>query len=111
MENDNTIIIDSSGIKTYNLKIKNFNKEEKINEINLEYYIEFLINSREIFRYKVYKNEQEIKLNENKTDRFLLSNTERQEDEYKIEILLNDIFAKEINENIKIKIYFEQKNM
>lgn len=33
----------------------------------------------------------------------------KQEDDYKIEILVEDTYLKEINDVIKINIYFEQK--
>ena len=109
IENDETININIINNKTYNFKIKNYNNEGKINEINIEYYIS--ISSIKDVSLKVYKNNQEIKLNNGSTDKYSLNKNIKQEDVYKIEIVFLDDSAKEIFNEIKMKIYFEQKNL
>ena len=108
IENDETININSINNKTYNFKIKNYNNEGKVSKLNIEYYLN--ISSIKDVLLKVYKNNQEIKLNNGNTDKYSLNNNIKQEDVYKIEIVFLDDSAKEIFEEINMKIYFEQKN-
>lgn len=58
---------------------------------------------------KVYKNNDEIKLNNGNTDKYSLDKNTKQEDVYQIEIVFLDDSAREIFEEINIKIYYEQK--
>jgi len=109
IENDETININSIDKKIYNFKIKNYNNEEKISKLDIEYYIKIIV-SENIF-IKVYKNKQEIKLKNVTTDRFLLSKNLKQEDNYKIEIFFFDNTVQEILDEVKMKIYYEQKNL
>lgn len=108
IENDETININSINNKTYNFKIKNYNNEGKVSELNIEYYIN--ISSIKDVSLKVYKNNDEIKLNNGNTDKYSLDKNTKQEDVYKIEIVFLDDSDKEIFEEINMKIYFEQKN-
>ena len=108
IENDETININSINNKTYNFKIKNYNNEGKVSKLNIEYYLN--ISSIKDVLLKVYKNNQEIKLNNGNTDKYSLNNNIKQEDVYKIEIVFLDDSDKEIYEEINMKIYFEQKN-
>lgn len=108
IENDETININLVNNKTYNFKIKNYNNEGKVNEFNIKYYIS--ISSSKDVSLKVYKNNEEIKLNNGNTDKYSLDKNTKQEDVYKIEIVFLDDSDKEIFEEINMKIYFEQKN-
>ena len=108
IENDETININSINNKTYNFKIKNYNNEGKVSELNIEYYIN--ISSIKDVSLKVYNNNDEIKLNNGNTDKYSLDKNTKQEDVYKIEIVFLDDSDKEIFEEINMKIYFEQKN-
>ena len=109
IENDETININLVNNKTYNFKIKNYNNEGKVNEFNIEYYIS--ISSSKDVSLKVYKNNDEIKLNNGNTDKYSLDKNTKQEDVYQIEIVFLDDSAREIFEEINMKIYFEQKNL
>ena len=109
IENDEIININSIDNKIYNFKIKNYNNEEKISKLDIEYYIKIIV-SENVF-IKVYKNNQEIKFKNGTTERFLLSKNLKQEDVYKIEILFSENSEQEIFDEIKMKIYYEQKNM
>ena len=109
IENDETININSINNKTYNFKIKNYNNEGKVSRLNIEYYIS--ISSIKDVSLKVYKNNNEIKLNNGNTDKYSLDKNTKQEDAYQIEIVFLDDSAKEIFEEINMKIYFEQKSI
>lgn len=95
--------------ETYNFKIKNYDETNQITQIDLEYYIEILSKENENIKFKIYKEDKELKMYENKTEKFLLSKEQKQEDNYKIEILLNNISAQEIIQDIEITVYSEQK--
>lgn len=109
IEKDETININKIENKNFNIKIKNYNNDEKINKVDLEYYLEFIMIDE--IKLNVYRNNEEIKLHNNKTEKILLSKNSKQEDNYKIEILFFDNSAQEIFDEIKMKIYYEQKNM
>lgn len=109
IENDETININSINNKTYNFKIKNYNNEGKLSGLNIEYYIS--ISSIKDVSLKVYKNNDEIKLNNGNTDKYSLDKNTKQEDVYQIEIVFLDDSAREIFEEINMKIYYEQKNL
>ena len=60
---------------------------------------------------KMYKNETEINLVENQTEKFILSKEKMQEDNYRLEIKANkNSSASEIIQEIQIKVHSEQKN-
>ena len=109
IEKDETININKIENKIFNIKIKNYNNDEKINEVDLEYYLELIVIDE--IKIKIYRNNEEIKLHNKKTEKILLSKNSKQEDNYKIEILFFDNSAQEIFDEIKMKIYYEQKNM
>lgn len=94
----------------FNFKIKNYEETNKITEIDLEYYIEIITKENDNIKFKIYKADRELKMYENKTEKFLLTREKMQEDTYKIEILLNNISVQEIMQNIEVRVYAEQKN-
>ena len=94
----------------FNFKIKNYDETNKITEIDLEYYIEIITKENDNIKFKIYKADRELKMYENKTEKFLLTREKMQEDTYKIEILLNNISVQEIMQNIEVRVYAEQKN-
>ena len=53
---------------------------------------------------------KELNINNNKTEKFLLTKENKQQDNYKIEILLNKKISEDILQNVEIKVYSEQKN-
>ena len=111
VEGDTTININAVKEKeTYNLKIKNYDETNKVIEVDLEYYIEIIPKANENIKFKIYKEDRELNVYENKTEKFLLMREKMQEDNYKIEILLNNISIQELVQNIEVRVYAEQKN-
>lgn len=111
IEGDTTLNINTVKEKEiFNFKIKNYDETNKITELELEYYIEILLEENENIKFKIYKEDRELNMHENKTEKFLLTREKMQEDNYKIEILLNNISVQEIMQNIKVRVYAEQKN-
>lgn len=95
----------------YNFKIKNYNEKKEITPINLTYYIEILSQTEESISFKLYKDNQEIPLENNKTMSMELQRENSQEDNYQLEIIydktkncpMNDII-----QDISIKVHAEQ---
>lgn len=111
LEGEQKLIINNNqGNKVYNLAVKNYDENEQITQVELEYYIEIISKKNDDINFKIYKEEKELNINNNKTEKFLLTKENKQQDNYKIEILLNKKISEDILQNIEIKVYSEQKN-
>ena len=87
-----------------------YDENEQITQVELEYYIEIISKKNDDINFKIYKEEKELNINNNKTEKFLLTKENKQRDNYKIEILLNKKISEDILQNVEIKVYSEQKN-
>lgn len=112
VENSQPVTITTTNNKgLYNFKIKNYNETGKITDISLKYTIEILSNIEGV-QYKLYKNDQEIAIQNKKTEEFILTNKEIQEDLYRLEIeYLHENTTTDIFENIQIKVHSEQEKI
>lgn len=111
LEGEQKLIINNNQEnKVYNLAVKNYDENEQITQVELEYYIEIISKKNEDINFKIYKEEKELNINNNKTEKFLLTKENKQRDNYKIEILLNKKISEDILQNVEIKVYSEQKN-
>ena len=108
LEGEQKLIINKN--KVYNLAVKNYDENEQITQVELEYYIEIISKKNDDINFKIYKEEKELNINNNKTEKFLLTKENKQRDNYKIEILLNKKISEDILQNVEIKVYSEQKN-
>lgn len=108
-ENNKEITITTEKV-SYEFKVKNYNNEDQINKINLEYYIEIDSERLDVFKVKLYKGEQLLNLNNYKTEVIELSNKEKKLDEYHLEVFPLDDINENINSKIKIKVHCSQKN-
>ena len=111
LEGEQKLIINNNQEnKVYNLAVKNYDENEQITQVELEYYIEIITKKNDDINFKIYKEEKELNINNNKTEKFLLTKENKQQDNYKIEILLNKKISEDILQNVEIKVYSEQKN-
>ena len=111
LEGEQKLIINNNQEnKVYNLAVKNYDENEQITQVELEYYIEIISKKNDYINFKIYKEEKELNIINNKTEKFLLTKENKQQDNYKIEILLNKKISEDILQNIEIKVYSEQKN-
>lgn len=111
LEGEQKLIINNNQEnKVYNLAVKNYDENEQITQVELEYYIEIISKRNDDINFKIYKEEKELNINNNKTEKFLLTKENKQQDNYKIEILLNKKMSENILQNIEIKVCSEQKN-
>ena len=111
LEGEQKLIINNNQENNvYNLAVKNYDENEQITQVELEYYIEIISKKNDNINFKIYKEEKELNINNNKTEKFLLTKENKQRDNYKIEILLNKKISEDILQNVEIKVYSEQKN-
>lgn len=111
LEGEQKLIINNNQEnKVYNLAVKNYDENEQITQVELEYYIEIISKRNDDINFKIYKEEKELNINNNKTEKFLLTKENKQQDNYKIEILLNKKMSENILQNIEIKVCSEQRN-
>ena len=77
----------------------------------MEYYIEILNDLENLgIEIKLLKNDEEIEIKENKTDKFVLTKEGMQQDNYKLEIKYNNnTDMEDIVEQLQIKVHSEQK--
>lgn len=102
--------LEDTGI--YQFKVKNYDATGKITQVDLEYYIEILSDINENINLKIYKENQELNINGNKTEKFLVTKEQEQEDNYKIEITCDKTASiEEIMQEIQIKVHSEQKKI
>lgn len=112
VENNPAIDITNKNNKGYyDFKIKNYNELGEINEIELRYNIEILNEENKAIKFKLYKGEEELLLEKNKTKDMIIKKNEKQEENYKLEItydknLVNSL--EDIIQNVQIKVHSEQ---
>ena len=112
VENNPAIDITNKNNKGYyDFKIKNYNELGEINEIELRYNIEILNEENKAIKFKLYKGEEELLLEKNKTKDMVIKKNEKQEENYKLEItydknLINSL--EDIIQNVQIKVHSEQ---
>lgn len=97
--------------ESYSFKVKNYKENNAITQVDLQYYIEILSQAEESISFKLYKNEEEIKLENNKTANMKLGKENLQEDCYQLEILYDkekNTTDKNILQEIQIKVHSEQ---
>lgn len=113
VENGSSLEINNSNKEgIYEFKIKNYNEQGEKTEVDLEYYIEVLNDfENNGIEINLFRNEQKIDINNNKTEKFILSKDEIKEDNYKLEVLYNEdknINMEDIISQLQIKVHSEQ---
>lgn len=115
VENVNPISITNKNKKgTYEFKVKNYEEDEmyeSINDVNMEYYVEILNGIDKSIEIKIFRNEQEIEIKNNRTETFDMKAGNKQEDNFKIEIQYNqksNVLIEDIIQEIQIKVHSQQ---
>lgn len=112
VENNPAIDITNKNNKGYyDFKIKNYNELGEINEIELRYNIEILNEENKAIKFKLYKDEEELLLEKNKTKDMIIKKNEKQEENYKLEITYDKNLVsslEDIIQNVQIKVHSEQ---
>ena len=110
LEGEQKLIINNNQEnKVYNLAVKNYDENEQITQVELEYYIEIISKKNDDINFKIYKEEKELNINNNKTEKFLLTKENKQRDNYKIEILLNKKISELKYKYPNVRTFLEEK--
>lgn len=112
VENGETLKINNKNNEgTYDFKIKNYDEEGKINQVDMDYYIEILPIDNEAISFELYKENEKVEITDNKTTKFTLEKGTKKEDNYKIKIIYdeNKNTTENIFEEVQIKVHSEQK--
>ena len=111
VENNSAIdITETQNSGEYTFKIKNYNEQDKITETDLKYYIEIISDADDSVKIELYQKENQIKLNNNKTEFIKISKNQKEEIEYKIKITYNNTNSfKDIIGKIQVKVHTEQE--
>lgn len=112
VENNPKINInEKDNIGSYEFKVKNFNEKEKITETDLKYNIEIISKIYNNIKIKIYKDGEEIAIENNKTQYLYFNKNIKQEHNYRLEITYNQdekIDTRDIFQDIQIKVHSEQ---
>ncbi len=95
----------------YDFVVKNYNEEGAINQVDLLYNIEILSKLDKAIVVKLYKNGEELKLQDNKTENMTLPKGIEQEEKYQMQISYDktkETSIEDIVEEIQIKVHSEQ---
>mgnify|MGYP000193911942 CR=1 FL=1 len=64
LEGEQKLIINNNQEnKVYNLAVKNYDENEQITQVELEYYIEIISKKNDDINFKIYKEEKELNIN------------------------------------------------
>lgn len=111
VEKGSEIVITEDNKKgEYKFTVKNYNNEE-VSQVDLKYYIEILENNiPDSIKYKLYKDDEEIEIKENKTNEIKLNKDIKEEQTYtlKVEYNSNNNDIGDILQDIQIKVHSEQ---
>ncbi len=112
VENGKTLKIDNQNKEgTYDFKIKNYDENGKINQVDMDYYIEILPINNKAISFELYKENKKVEITDNKTNKFTLEKGTKKEDNYKIKIIYDEDknTTENILEEVQIKVHSEQK--
>ena len=71
LEGEQKLIINNNQEnKVYNLAVKNYDENEQITQVELEYYIEIISKKNDDINFKIYKEKKELNINNNKTEKY-----------------------------------------
>lgn len=96
---------------SYVFEVRNY-KENELNQVEMEYYIEIISNADEAIDFELYQGENKILLTENKTANIKLTKDEKQTHSYRLEIIYDEtkgVLGQNIDENVEVKIHAIQK--
>lgn len=111
---ENNPVLEVNGKKQkeyYQFKVKNYKENGEITQVDLQYNIEIITKAEKAISFKLYKDNQEIRLENNKTDNIKLEKEKLQEDSYQLEIIYNEaenLSANDIIQDVQIKVHSEQ---
>lgn len=104
-------ITSSNNFGSYDFKVRNYDDEEKITQTDLKYNIEIISKVNENIKVKLYKDEDEIKIENNKTKDAYFHKNVKEVHNYRLEITYDESKNANINDaiqDVQIKVHSEQ---
>lgn len=112
VETQKSLLITALASKAaYVFEVRNY-KEEELNQVEMEYYIEIIAPEKEVIQFCLYQGEKQIPLIQNKTEKISLPKEEKQVHSYRLEITYDktkEMTNEKIEGNVEIKIHSIQK--
>lgn len=114
------LIVENSPVKeingkkeseSYEFRVKNYKQNGEVTQIDLEYNIEILSQREEAISFKLYRDNQEIPLENKRTSNIKLEKEKAQENCYRLEIIYDktkSYTTNDIIQDIQIKVHCEQ---
>lgn len=94
----------------YDFSVKNYN-EKNISDVSQNYNIEIVSNSDETIEFELYRDDQPIVLNNNKTNNIYIEGIKEKEHNYRLKVSYDSSknnSQKDILEDVQIKVHSEQ---
>ena len=104
-------INDNNTNAEYKFCVKNYNDAGKITDTDINYTIEIIASGDSAISYSLYKDNQKVQVNKNKTSKILIKQGQKQKHNYILKINYDKSKSKELidlTEDIGIRIYSEQ---
>lgn len=98
---------------SYVFEVRNY-KENELNQVEMEYYIEIISKADDAIKFELYKGDTQIPLKQNKTEKIKLIKEEKQTHSYRLEITYDKtkgILGEDIKDNVEIKIHSIQNSL
>lgn len=99
-----------NNIGYYEFTIKNFN-ETKVSETGFLYTIEIISDTDESVKFELFNEEEQIQLENLKTQKLAISGNEKIEQKYKLKVTYDNTLGtkgKDILEEVQVKVHSEQ---
>lgn len=97
---------------SYVFEVRNYNDQNEINEVEMEYYIEIINKIDESIEFSLYRGEKKIPIINNRTEKIKLENQNKVDHLYRLDIEYDKEKGntkKDINQNVEVKIHSVQK--
>lgn len=115
LENGESVEISNQNkLGEYTFKVKNYNQQNEISDVNLNYNVEIISKEDEAIKYKLYKEDEEIEVQNNKSKDMKLIKSEKEEHNYTLKILYDEtknVKVTDLIQDIQIKIHSEQEKI
>lgn len=110
LKGEESLLITATAPKTsYSFEVRNYNENEDISEVEMQYYIEIISNTDERIKFELYNKEEKVKLENKRTNLISMPKEDKEVHKYRLDVLYDTTNLKDIKDNIEIKVHSIQK--
>ena len=94
-----------------NFIVKNYNEKGKITQVDMKYKVEILNKKDDAIIIKLFKNDEEILINNNQSEYFTLTKEDKKQDKFRLEVKYDktkSTSVEDIMQDLQIKVHSEQ---